>query len=145
MTIEHEFWNRWITPSAGHNTYVAPTSTRTVKLVHVAADGSRRTIATDVEFADTLFSQLFGLMFRRSIPDDYALVFRFDTAKRRGLHMLFVPFPIDAIWLDDEEVTKVTRLAAWIGTARGYGDTVIELPSGAADGVAPGDSIRLVE
>ena len=116
-----------------------------MKLVLVDTEGSRRTLATDVEFADSLFSHIFGLMFRRSIPDDYALVFRFDSAKRRGLHMLFVPFPIDAIWLDGDEVTRVARLSAWTGTARGYGDTVIELPAGAADGVSPGDSVRLVE
>ncbi len=84
-------------------------------------------------------------MFRRSVPDDYALVFRFDEAERRSLHMLFVPFPIDALWMVDGEVTKRARLSGWTGLGWGIADTIVELPAGAADGVDEGDSVELVE
>ena len=83
-------------------------------------------------------------MFRRSIPDDYGLVFRFDTAKKRDLHMLFVPFPIDAVWIVDREVTGVKRLRPWIGLGRANADTIVELPAGAADGVEVGDTVDVV-
>jgi uncharacterized membrane protein (UPF0127 family) len=116
-----------------------------VHLRHVPADGDPRVLATEVEVADSLFSQARGLMFRRSVPDDYALVFRFDRPRRRGLHMVFVPFPIDAVWLVDGEVTAVERLRSWVGFGRGRGDTVVELPAGGADGVETGDEVVLAE
>ncbi|MFC7136211.1 DUF192 domain-containing protein [Halobaculum litoreum] len=102
-------------------------------------------LADDVDVADSLLSRTRGLMFRRSVPDDYALVFRFETADSRSLHMLFVPFAIDAVWLVEGEVTKVKRLRPWVGLGWGTADTVVELPAGAADGVEPGDSVELVE
>ncbi|WP_431357869.1 DUF192 domain-containing protein [Halobaculum rarum] len=102
-------------------------------------------LATDVDLADSLRSQARGLMFRRSVPDDYALVFRFDEVDSRSLHMLFVPFAIDAVWLVEGEVSKVKRLRPWIGLGWGTADTIIELPAGAADDVDPGDTVEVVE
>lgn len=115
-----------------------------VRLIHDAG-GDRRTLATTVDVADSLFSQARGLMFRRSIPDDYALVFRFSSAKKRDIHMLFVPFPLDVLWLDGDTVAHVARLKPWRGFARERGDRIIELPAGAAAEVAEGDTVRLVD
>lgn len=84
-------------------------------------------------------------MFRRSIADDYALVFPFDGPETRWLHMLFVPFAIDAAWLVDGAVTRTKRLRPFVGLGRGRADTVVELPAGAADAVRDGDELRLVE
>ncbi|MFB6091021.1 MAG: DUF192 domain-containing protein [Halobellus sp.] len=108
-------------------------------------EGERRTLASDVEVVDTFLSRARGLMFRRSVPDDYAMVFEFDEADDRDLHMLFVPFDLDALWLVGDEVVKKERLRAWRGMGVGTADRVIELPAGAADGVEPGDAVRLVE
>ncbi|WP_234972319.1 DUF192 domain-containing protein [Halobaculum gomorrense] len=104
-----------------------------------------RVLATQVDVADSFGSQARGLMFRRSVPEEYALMFRFEEADSRSLHMLFVPFAIDAVWLVDGEVTKVKRLRPWIGLGWGTADTVIELPAGAAEDVEPGDSVEIVE
>jgi uncharacterized membrane protein (UPF0127 family) len=117
-----------------------------VRVVHrPAGTDKERPIATTVEFADGLFSQGIGLMFRRSIPDDYALVFRFGTVRKRGLHMVFVPFDIDAVWLVDGEVTTTKRLQAWRSRGSNRADTVLELSAGAAEGVEPGDEIRVLD
>ena len=102
-------------------------------------------LASDVDVARSAFAQGRGLMFRRSIPDGYALVFPFDAPDAQWLHMLFVPFAIDALWLVDGEVRKTKRLAPFVGLGRGCADTVVELPAGAADAVAVGDEVRLVE
>jgi hypothetical protein len=115
-----------------------------VRLEH-RTDGTRRTLATDVEVVDSFLSRARGLMFRRSIPDDYAMVFRFDDADTRDLHMVFVPFDIDAVWLVDGEVVETKRLRAWRGIGAAVADTVIELPAGAAAGVDVGDTVRVVE
>lgn len=112
-----------------------------MRVVHHPTDGPERPLATDVELADGILSQGIGLMFRRGIDDDYALVFPFGGTRKRGLHMLFVPFDIDAVWLVDGEVTAVERLRAWRGHGSHRADTVVELPAGAADGVEPGDRI----
>ena len=75
-----------------------------------------KTIASDVEFAKTFFSQSRGLMFKRDIPYDYALVFVFDKSKKASVHMLFVRFPIDVLFLDcDKTIIKATTLKPWIG------------------------------
>ena len=108
-------------------------------------DGVTTTLAADVEVAESTLAQARGLMFRRSIPDEYALVFPFDGVAFRSLHMVFVPFPIDAVWLRDSEVTKVKRLRAWIGLGWGRADCVVELPAGAAAGVEVGDRVRIVD
>jgi uncharacterized membrane protein (UPF0127 family) len=121
-----------------------PRGTVLVRLVHDPVDGDPRPLASDVDTADTFLARLRGLMFRRSVPADYALVFHFGRPARRGLHMLFVPFPVDAVWLVDGEVTAVSRLPAWRGVDSARADTVVELPAGAADDVAVGDDVRLV-
>ena len=115
-----------------------------MRVSHQPRDGPERTLATDVEFADGILSQGIGLMFRRSIAEDYALVFPFGSTRKRGLHMVCVPFDIDAVWLVDGEVEAVERLRAWWGRGSHRADTVLELPAGAADGVEPGDRV-LVE
>jgi len=83
-----------------------------MRVVH--DDGSdRRTLAETVEVAESTLEQAKGLMFRDSIPDDYALVFRLHGPSWplsallgeygfQSIHMLFVRFPIDVLWLRGE-------------------------------------------
>ncbi len=113
-----------------------------MRVVH-EADGTERALATDVEIADGIVSQGLGLMFRRSVPDGYAIVFPFSRVSKRGLHMVFVPFDIDALWLVDGRVQARKRLSAWTGYGRAEADTVVELPAEAAEGVAVGDTVRV--
>jgi hypothetical protein len=73
-------------------------------------------VATHVEFACSIFKQALGLMFRKNIPDDYALVFVMKKSQNVSLHMLFVSFPIEVIFLDgDKRVVKLDRLKSWTG------------------------------
>ena len=110
-----------------------------------SSEPSTELLASDVDVARSTLAQARGLMFRRSVPDDYAVVFPFDIAGTQWLHMLFVPVAIDALWLVDGRVQKLKRLAPFVGLGRGRADTIVELPAGAADGVAVGDAVRLVE
>lgn len=111
-----------------------------MRVVH-DPDGDPTILAGDVEVAESLLARGRGLMFRRSIPDDYAMVFPFGRVARRRLHMVFVTFDLDAVWLVDGEVQQVSRLSAWTGTGAARADTVIELPAGAAAPVAAGDLV----
>ena len=73
-------------------------------------------IASDMEFARSIISQTLGLMFRKKIKNDYALVFEMKRPKRVSLHMLFVRFPIDVLFLDDSKtITKIAQLHPWTG------------------------------
>ena len=135
-----------------------------MRLVHESADGTRAVLATDVETADSVATQILGLMGKSSVPDDYALVFR-DVSDpvaraierlpaplnrladddRQGVHMLFVRTSLDVLWLADGEVVQVQTLAPWVGSGSASADTLVELAPGAAADVDPGDSVRLVE
>lgn len=114
-----------------------------MQLIHEPSGAEPRTLASTVEVADSFLQRARGLMFRHSVPDDYALVFPFGRPARRGLHMLFVAFPIDAVWLVDDEVVAKKRLHPWRGYGRARADTIFELPAGRADGVEPGDRVVL--
>jgi len=57
------------------------------------------TIIKEEKVCRSIFCKAFGLMFRTKKPKD-ALVFAFDTERIVALHMLFVFFPIDALFLD---------------------------------------------
>ena len=126
-----------------------------MRVVH--DDGSdRRTLAETVEVAESTLEQAKGLMFRDSIPDDYALVFRLHGPSWplsallgeygfQSIHMLFVRFPIDVLWLRGEEVAQVKTLSPWTGLGMARADTVVELPAGTADGVESGDRVVIEE
>lgn len=109
---------------------------------HDPGDGEdARTLADSVDTAESVLSQARGLMFRSSIPDDYALVFPFGEPSVRDAHMVFVPFDIDAIWVENEEVQHVETMSAWTGRAEARCDTLVELPAGAASDVSVGDRV----
>jgi len=115
-----------------------------MRIVH-EPDGAARTLATEVDRAETMLEQSRGLMFRRSVPDGYGLVFPFDGVGRRFIHMFFVRFPLDVVWLVDGEVQEVATMQPWRSMGYGLADTVLELPAGAADGVSEGDSVVIAE
>lgn len=73
-------------------------------------------IANNVEYAKTMISQVLGLMFRKSIEQDYAKIFVFKKPSAVDIHMLFVFFPLDVIFLDaGKNVSGCARLNPWTG------------------------------
>ncbi|MFB6165315.1 MAG: DUF192 domain-containing protein [Haloarculaceae archaeon] len=131
-----------------------------MRVVH-DPDGRARPLATTVDVADSFVSQTVGLMGQSSLPEAYALVFRFGTdgpdgferavAKlpgagwppRRFIHMLFVGVALDVLWLRDGEVVAVETLRPWTGYGVARADTIVELPAGAAADVAVGDRVAI--
>ena len=98
-------------------------------------------VATDVEVAASLISKFMGLMGRQSLPPGHGLW----LPDSNGIHMMFMRFPIDAIFLDRagpdgaRPVVSLHRsLRPWVGLVplvlRGHG--VLELPVGSIDGSA---------
>jgi len=74
---------------------------------------SGQIIATEVKWCDTFLSKSRGLMFRRAIHEDEALVFA-ESRESIGLtsiHMFFVFFPIAIVWLNAERKVVDKKLA----------------------------------
>ena len=75
-------------------------------------------IATNVELARSIVKQMIGLMFRSSIPSDFAMIFDMHWEQYLGIHMLFVRFPIDLVYLaENRQIVDIRHLRAWIGVA----------------------------
>ncbi|HEY3421848.1 MAG TPA: DUF192 domain-containing protein [Methanocellaceae archaeon] len=98
-------------------------------------DGS--IVATEVERADSILKQVIGLMFRKRVPESFAMVFTMKRDNRDGIHMLFVRFPIDVVFLDkDKRILDIHRnLKPWTGLAfsKKAFRYAMEMPAGAAD------------
>lgn len=58
-----------------------------------------KVICTKTKILKTIIGKAIGLMFHRKIKD-IAYVFVFDIPRKVDLHMFFVFFPIDLIFLD---------------------------------------------
>jgi uncharacterized membrane protein (UPF0127 family) len=117
-----------------------------MRVVHEPSEGAeRRTLATDVQVADSVWAKIRGLRGRSSVPSGFGLVFPFDSVGRRDIDMLFVRTPIDVVWVSDEVVQQVSTLRSWIGFGLSKADCVVELPPGAADEVAAGDRVVVVD
>jgi uncharacterized membrane protein (UPF0127 family) len=122
-----------------------------LETAHAARNETRGTnLADAVETASSLWARFMGLMGRRSLPAGHALWLPGDN----GIHMFFMRFPIDAVFLGkpgpDGSRTVVAAkrdIRPWTGMVplvRGASG-VLELPIGAIDasGTVAGDVVRL--
>ena len=93
--------------------------------------------------ADSFFTRLRGLMFRRELPAGEGLLIR----PAGSVHTCFMRFPIDVVVLDRD--MRVVRVAAavkpWRAVAARRGRAVLELAAGEATrrGVEVGDRLSL--
>jgi uncharacterized membrane protein (UPF0127 family) len=109
-------------------------------------------LAARLETAGSLWAKFMGLMGRASLPDGDGLW----LPASNGIHMMFMRFPIDAVFVGRAEpdgarrVRSVHRgLRAWTGLVplvRGA-DGVLELPVGTIErtGTARGDRVEIRE
>jgi uncharacterized membrane protein (UPF0127 family) len=106
-------------------------------------------LAERVEVARSFWARFLGLMGRRELAPGNGLFM-----SGNGIHMFFMRFPIDAVFLakptngGERRVVSVHRgVRPWIGLVPLVlgADGVLELPVGAIDAsaTAPGDSVRL--
>ncbi|MBN2458660.1 DUF192 domain-containing protein [Candidatus Woesearchaeota archaeon] len=89
-------------------------------------------------------SKALGMMFRLKRPKE-ALIFIFDNEKRADLHMLFVFFPIDVLFLDkDKKVVDIKKdfKPFTYYSPKAKAQYVIELPIGVMGSTRIGDKIK---
>ncbi|HEY3085750.1 MAG TPA: DUF192 domain-containing protein [Candidatus Dormibacteraeota bacterium] len=96
---------------------------------------SGKVLAEELEMPQTMFGRGLGLMFRKKLDPGRGMW----IVPCNGIHMMFMNFPIDAVFLDSRErVKKVYRkLPAWWGIVpvEWGAHSVLELPPGSTDGV----------
>lgn len=79
----------------------------------IANKSTNQPIAKDYKICNSLFSKARGLMFSKKKN----LIFIFKKEKRISLHMLFVFFPIWAIYLDkNKEAVFIKKLCPFISS-----------------------------
>lgn len=104
-------------------------------------------IADPLEKAWTFFSRLAGLQFRKSLPDKGGL----HIKPCDSIHMFFMRFPIDAVFLKEDGTVGHIRknLKPWTGMVlKAWGcESVLELPAGTVDrlSIALEDQIDLMD
>ena len=75
---------------------------------------SRKIICNSVVKRKTLFEKATGLMFKKNLSEDTCYAFYFDKKQQISIHMMFVYFSIDVLFLDENnKVVEITRLNPW--------------------------------
>lgn len=91
-----------------------------------------KVLVHDVKVCSSIFSKAKGLMFSRKLKDS-GLVFWFNSEKKRSLHMFFVFFPIDVLFLNSKRdivEMKENFRPFTIYYPRQSSKYIIELPAG---------------
>ena len=99
-----------------------------------------------LELADSFWERFRGLMLRERLPEGTGLY----IVPCNSIHMLFMRFSIDAVFLDKEgKIVKLARsLPPWIGMSIALGaEGVLELPVGTIERYQwkVGDGLMLAE
>jgi len=131
-------------PSTGTSRPAAPQ----LRVVVETAAGARHAVA--VELADSEEERALGLMYRKSLPPDAGMLFRFDESSDHVFWMRNTLVPLDMIFADEggivvgivEGATPLSDQPRTVGAPSRY---VLEVNAGwaRAHGVRPGDRLRL--
>jgi uncharacterized membrane protein (UPF0127 family) len=87
-------------------------------------------LAMEYSWCGSILSRMRGLMFRRAPK---ALIMAFPKEQKIGLHMMFVFFPIDVLWLDAEQKVVEMRegFRPWTtASPAALAQYAVELPAG---------------
>lgn len=91
-----------------------------------------KVLSDSVELVSTTFKQELGLMFRLSLPETHSLLFILEKSTPITVHMLFVFFSIDVIFLDyNQKIIGFSHLKPFFGFASMKNISyIIEIKSG---------------
>jgi len=109
---------------------------------------SGKKILEKIIIADQPWLRMKGLMFEDARKFNYALLFILprESKLKAAIHMLFVFFPIDVVWLNSNK--KVVDIARNLQpftpnyTPKKPAKYFVELPAGKATGIKIGDTLE---
>ncbi len=103
---------------------------------------TNQTVIAQVRIADSQWKRFLGLMFEKKENHTYGLVFDFGRLSRRSasVHMLFVFFPIDLVFLDESkrvvDIKRGFQPFSLNYTPKEKSRFLIELPAEGAKGIS---------
>jgi uncharacterized membrane protein (UPF0127 family) len=116
-----------------------------MKMVDVIREGDEHSLVSKAKVATSMWSRFWGLMGRRSLPNDGGLLL--DPCN--SVHTFFMRFPIDVLFLDEgNRVLKITSELRPFRVAVGRGArSVLELAAGraASVGLRVGDHLTFLD
>jgi uncharacterized protein len=92
-----------------------------------------KVLAKEVIVCDNIVSSMRGLMFRKELQKGQSLLIDLHKDRNAGIHMFFVNFPIDVIWLNSEKRVVDTAEDVKPFTLKNpkkFARYIIELPKG---------------
>lgn len=98
-----------------------------------ANKSTAKLVLSEAEVADSFWKRFRGLMLRRKFPRGGALLFKFKKPGRYSIHMFFMRFPIDLVYLDFgfKVVETRERLKPWrVYMPKNKSQYLLELPEG---------------
>lgn len=103
------------------------------------------------EVADTAAERTLGLMFRKEIPEDKGMLFRYDEPGIYSFWMKNTYIPLDMIWINNHDVVHIEHASPCLeGECRLYtpkypADYVLEINSGLAEkyNITVGDKVAI--
>ena len=104
-----------------------------MKHIRVSNSTSGTVIAERAQLASDPWSRFWGLMGRRDLPKGSGIL----IAPCSSIHMFFMRFPIDVVFLDrnDVVVKVVHSIRPWRLAMGGGGKKALELPAGTAQAI----------
>ncbi|MBT3941057.1 hypothetical protein HOD83_01410 [Candidatus Woesearchaeota archaeon] len=92
-----------------------------------------KVLAKDVIICDNVWLSMRGLMFRKELQKGQALLIDLHKDRSAGIHMFFVNFPIDVIWLNSEKlvVESIEDVKPFtLKDPKKFARYILELPKG---------------
>jgi uncharacterized membrane protein (UPF0127 family) len=101
-------------------------------------------------YCASFFCRLKGLMFRRSIPENWGLLLvqNSDSIVNSAIHMVAVPFDLGIVWVNDAGVVVDTVVAKrWVGmkSPKAPARYTLEVQPSHLSKFQPGDKLEFVE
>jgi hypothetical protein len=113
-------------------------------LLTVRQQQTNQTVVSRVEIAESYYARAVGLIGRKRLEEGSGLLLR----KCSSVHTFFMNFPIDVLYLDDENrvIAVETNLKPWrFGGIHRGAKQVLELRSMTAGWVTKGDTLIFEE
>jgi uncharacterized membrane protein (UPF0127 family) len=113
------------------------------------AESDSLLVTLQIEIADNEYETQTGLMYRKSMEDNHAMLFIFEDEIRRSFYMKNTEFALDIIFINmDKEIVSIQKNAQPLDYTSLPSDAptmyVLEVNAGLSDqwGIAPGDTIE---
>ncbi len=91
-------------PPANTETMPEPMFKKEGELYFLSSESGKAITKIDIEKADTDTDRQFGLMFRKSMPEDEGMLFLFDNSEQQSFWMHNTYIPLDIIFVDENNV-----------------------------------------